>query len=188
MKRTTFPPPNLRTLTFALVAIVLGLILVQILWPVDHRGVSEYTFSHFRKLLAAGQVQEVVIQGSHIEGRLKTGERFTTEGPPEGSPIYADLQKELDSQGVTYSFKPTSGNSWFITLLVYLLPVALIIVFWTYMMRKMQGGGALSFGQSRAKLVTKEFTKVTFKDVAGIDEVIEEVREIVEYLLSLIHI
>ena len=167
-----------------LVVIVLGLILVQTFWPVDHRGISEYTFSHFQELLTAGQVQEVVIQGSHIEGRLKTGERFTTEGPPEGSPIYADLQKELDSQGVTYSFKPTSGNSWYITLLAYLLPVALIIVFWTYMMRKMQGGGALSFGQSRAKLVTKEFTKVTFKDVAGIDEVIEEVREIVEYLRS----
>jgi len=167
-----------------LVVIVLGLIMVQTFWPVGQRGVSEYTFSHFQELLAAGQVREVVIQGSHIEGYLVTGERFATEGPPEGSPIYADLQKELDSQGVTYSFKPVGGSSWFITLLVYLLPVALIIAFWTYMMRRMQGGGALSFGQSRAKLVTKEFTKVTFKDVAGIEEVIEEVKEIVEYLRS----
>lgn len=167
-----------------LVVIVLGLIMVQTFWPVGQRGVSEYTFSHFQELLTAGQVREVVIQGSRIEGYLVTGERFVTEGPPEGSPIYADLQKELDSQGVTYSFKPVGGSSWFITLLVYLLPVALIIAFWMYMMRRMQGGGALSFGQSRAKLVTKEFTKVTFKDVAGIEEVIEEVREIVEYLRS----
>ncbi|MBC7097605.1 ATP-dependent metallopeptidase FtsH/Yme1/Tma family protein [Candidatus Bipolaricaulota bacterium] len=184
MNRRTFPPPNLRTLTFMLVVIVLGLIMVQTFWPVGQRTTSEYAFSHFQELLAAGQVREVVIQGSHIEGYLKTGERFVTEGPPEGSPIYTDLKERMDSQGVTYSFRPVSGSSWFITLLVYLLPVALIIAFWAYMMRRMQGGGALSFGQSRAKLVTKEFTKVTFKDVAGIEEVIEEVREIVEYLRS----
>ena len=184
MDRRPLQPRNLRTLTFMFVVIVLGLILVQTFWPTGQRGVNEYTFSHFQELVAAGQIREVVIKGSRIEGYLVTGDRFITEGPPEGSPIYADLAKEMDAKGVTYSFQPVGGSSWFITLLVYLLPVVLIIAFWSYMMRRMQGGGALSFGQSRAKLVTKEFTKVTFKDVAGIDEVIEEVKEIVEYLRS----
>ncbi|RLE29646.1 cell division protein FtsH [Candidatus Acetothermia bacterium] len=167
-----------------LVVVVLGLILVQTFWPVGQRGVSEISFSRFQELVSSGQVREVVIQGSHIEGILASGERFSTEGPPEGSPIYTELTKAMDEQGVTFSFRPAGGSSWFLTLFMYMLPVILIIVFWTYMMRRMQGGGALSFGQSRAKLVTKEFTKVTFKDVAGIDEVIEEVREIVEYLKS----
>ncbi|RLE30722.1 cell division protein FtsH, partial [Candidatus Acetothermia bacterium] len=167
-----------------LVMVVLGLILVQTFWPVSRRGVSEISFSYFQELVSSGQVREVVIQGSHIEGLLTSGERFMTEGPPEGSPMYSELAKVMDEQGVTYSFRPAGGSSWFLTLIVYMLPVILIIAFWTYMMRRMQGGGALSFGQSRAKLVTKEFTKVTFKDVAGIDEVIEEVREIVEYLKS----
>ncbi len=184
MDRKTIPPRNLRTLTFMLVMVVLGLILVQTFWPVSRRGVSEISFSYFQELVSSGQVREVVIQGSHIEGLLTSGERFMTEGPPEGSPMYSELAKVMDEQGVTYSFRPAGGSSWFLTLIVYMLPVILIIAFWTYMMRRMQGGGALSFGQSRAKLVTKEFTKVTFKDVAGIDEVIEEVREIVEYLKS----
>ncbi len=184
MDRKTIPPRNLRTLTFMLVVVVLGLILVQTFWPVGQRGVSEISFSRFQELVSSGQVREVVIQGSHIEGILASGERFSTEGPPEGSPIYTELTKAMDEQGVTFSFRPAGGSSWFLTLFMYMLPVILIIVFWTYMMRRMQGGGALSFGQSRAKLVTKEFTKVTFKDVAGIDEVIEEVREIVEYLKS----
>ena len=184
MDRKTVPPRNLRTLTFLLVVVVLGLILIQTFWPSLQRGASELTFSHFQELVATGQIREVVFEGSRIEGLLASGERFVTQGPPEGSPIYADLAKELDAQGVTYTFRPTGGGSWFVTLLVYMLPVILVVAYFTYMMRRMQGGGALSFGQSRAKLVTKEFTKVTFKDVAGIDEVIEEVREIVEYLKS----
>jgi len=184
MDRKTVPPRNLRTLTFLLVVVVLGLILIQTFWPSLQRGASELTFSHFQELVATGQIREVVFEGGRIEGLLASGERFVTQGPPEGSPIYADLAKELDAQGVTYTFRPTGGGSWFVTLLVYMLPVILVVAYFTYMMRRMQGGGALSFGQSRAKLVTKEFTKVTFKDVAGIDEVIEEVREIVEYLKS----
>ena len=184
MDRRTVPPRNLRTLTFLLVVVVLGLILVQTFRPSLQGGVNELAFSHFQELVAAGQIREVVFEGSRIEGLLASGERFVTQGPPEGSPIYADLAKELDAQGVTYTFRPSGGRAWFVPLLVYMLPVILVVAYFTYMMRRMQGGGALSFGQSRAKLVTKEFTKVTFKDVAGIDEVIEEVREIVEYLKS----
>ncbi|MGC9530057.1 MAG: ATP-dependent zinc metalloprotease FtsH [Candidatus Bipolaricaulaceae bacterium] len=182
MDRRPFQPRNLRALTFMLVVAVLGLILIQTFWPSDGGRINEFNFSYFQELVQAGKVQEVVIQGNRIEGALENGERFVTVGPPESSPLYTKLAEALDEQGIAYRFEPTGGNSWLVTLLVYLLPVALIIAFWSYMMRRMQGGGALSFGQSRAKLVTKEFTKVSFKDVAGIDEVIEEVSEIVDYL------
>jgi cell division protease FtsH len=124
----------------------------------------------------------VVIQGTKIEGVLKTGERFSTQGPPESSPTYNDLVKLLEDQGVSIQFQSQSGSSWLLTLLGYILPVILVIAFWSWMMRRMQGTNAFTFTQSRAKLVTKEYTKVTFKDVAGIDEVLEEVQEIVEYL------
>ncbi len=188
MDRRTIPPRNLRTLAFTLVMVVLGLILIQTLWSPVQRKLSEISFSQLRDLVAAGKVKELTIQGteqgSRIQGVLTTGERFQTEGPATGSPLYSELLRQLDEQGVHYGFRTPSGNSWLLTMFIYLLPVILLIAFWMYMMRRMQGGGALSFGQSRAKLVTKEFTKVTFKDVAGIDEVIEEVKEIVDYLRS----
>ncbi|HEC63635.1 MAG TPA: ATP-dependent metallopeptidase FtsH/Yme1/Tma family protein, partial [Candidatus Acetothermia bacterium] len=167
-----------------LVLLVLGLILIQTFWPLGQRGVQEIPFSYFQQLVEMGQVQEVVFRGSQIEGLLTTGERFLTQGPGEDSPLYTSLIEALNGQGVHYSFDPPQGNPWLLTLFMYMLPVVIVILFFSWMMRRMQGGGALSFGQSRAKLVSKEFTKVTFKDVAGIDEVIEEVKEIVEYLRS----
>ena len=184
MDRGNIPPKNLRTVTFMLVLLVLGLILIQTFWPLGQRGVQEIPFSYFQQLVEMGQVQEVVFRGSQIEGLLTTGERFLTQGPGEDSPLYTPLIEALNGQGVDYSFDPPQGNPWLLTLFMYMLPVVIVILFFSWMMRRMQGGGALSFGQSRAKLVSKEFTKVTFKDVAGIDEVIEEVKEIVEYLRS----
>jgi cell division protease FtsH len=184
MDRGNLPPKNLRTVTFMLVLLVLGLILVQTFWPLSQRGVQEISFSYFQQLVETGRVQEVVFRGSQIEGLLTTGERILTQGPVEESPLYTSLLETLEDQGVAYSFDPPQGNPWLLTLFMYMLPVVIVILFFSWMMRRMQGGGALSFGQSRAKLVSKEFTKVTFKDVAGIDEVIEEVKEIVEYLRS----
>ncbi|HEU68447.1 MAG TPA: ATP-dependent zinc metalloprotease FtsH [Candidatus Acetothermia bacterium] len=88
----------------------------------------------------------------------------------------------MEEAGVVYRFQEAEGASWILPLLAYSLPVILVVAFWMYMMRRMQGGSAFTFGQSRAKLVTREFTNVSFKDVAGIDEVLDEVKEIVDYL------
>jgi cell division protease FtsH len=181
-KRPIGTPWNLRLLTFLLVLGLVVFLLVQLFQGAPSGRVSSFSYSHFLEQVRAGKVAEVVIQGTKIEGVLKTGERFSTQGPPESSPTYNDLVKLLEDQGVSIQFQSQSGSSWLLTLLGYILPVILVIAFWSWMMRRMQGTNAFTFTQSRAKLVTKEYTKVTFKDVAGIDEVLEEVQEIVEYL------
>lgn len=181
-KRPIGTPWNLRLLTFLLVLGLVVFLLVQLFQGAPTGRVNSFSYSHFLDQVRAGKVAEVVIQGAKIEGVLKTGERFSTQGPPESSPTYNDLVKLLEDQGVSIQFQSQSGSSWFLTLLGYILPVILVIAFWSWMMRRMQGTNAFTFTQSRAKLVTKEYTKVTFKDVAGIDEVLEEVQEIVEYL------
>ncbi|MBC7221974.1 ATP-dependent metallopeptidase FtsH/Yme1/Tma family protein [Candidatus Bipolaricaulota bacterium] len=180
-KRPIGTPGNLRLITFLLVLGLVVFLLVQ-LFQTSSPRTNTFSYSHFLEQVRAGKVAEVVIQGAKIEGVLKTGERFSTQGPPESSPAYSELIGILDAQGVSIQFQSSSGASWFLTLLGYVLPVILVIAFWSWMMRRMQGTNAFSFTQSRAKLVTKEYTKVTFKDVAGIDEVLEEVREIVDYL------
>jgi cell division protease FtsH len=181
-KRPIGTPWNLRLLTFLLVLGLVVFLLVQLFQGAPSGRVSSFSYSHFLEQVRAGKVAEVVIQGTKIEGVLKTGERFSTQGPPESSPTYNDLVKLLEDQGVSIQFQSQSGSSWLLTLLGYILPVILVIAFWSWMMRRMQGTNAFTFTQSRAKLVTKEYTKVTFKDVAGVDEVLEEVQEIVEYL------
>lgn len=180
-KRPIGTPGNLRLITFLLVLGLVVFLLVQ-LFQTSSPRTNTFSYSHFLEQVRAGKVAEVVIQGAKIEGVLKTGERFSTQGPPESSPAYSELIGILDAHGVSIQFQSSSGASWFLTLLGYVLPVILVIAFWSWMMRRMQGTNAFSFTQSRAKLVTKEYTKVTFKDVAGIDEVLEEVREIVDYL------
>ena len=183
-RRPIQPPRTLRSITFLIILVMLGLLVMQAFWPGQRRTV-ELTYSDLLVQLQTGNVDEVVIQGSRIEGVLRAGEirNFVVQGPPEGSALYAELAKEMDARGVAYRFQSPSGVTQF---LVSLLPFALLLILFPlllmYMMRRMQGGNAFTFGQSRAKLVTKEFTKVTFKDVAGIDEVLDEVREIVDYL------
>ncbi len=174
---------NLRTIAFLLVVTVLGLILVNNFWPRTERGPNTFTFSYLLERAAAGDVQQVKIRGERVEGVLVTGEQFVAQGPAEGSPLWAQLSETLREQGAAFEFEPTGEGGWILSALVYLLPVALIIAFWVFMMRRMQqGGGAMQFGQSRAKLANKEFTRVTFSDVAGINEVLDEMREVVEYL------
>ncbi len=171
----------MRSALFLLVLVIIGALVFQQWWA-SQRRVNEFSYSFFIDRVRAGDVNEVVFKGSRIEGFLKTGEAFAAQGPPEDSPLYTALVELLEAKGVQHRFDPPGSGSWLVPLLIYSLPVVVIILFWTYMFRRMQGGGAFTFGQSRAKLVTKEFTKVTFKDVAGIDEVLDEVREIVDYL------
>ncbi|MEN3009887.1 MAG: ATP-dependent zinc metalloprotease FtsH [Candidatus Bipolaricaulaceae bacterium] len=181
-KRPIGTPANLRLLTFLLVVGLVAFLVVQLFQGGPAGRPQSLSYSHFLDLVRAGRVAEVVIRGTEIEGILRTGERFLTQGPPENSPAYGELIKFLDAQGVSIQFAKPSSTGWLWTILSYLLPLALLPLVWSWMMRRVQGTSAFTFTQSRAKLVTKEYTKVTFKDVAGIDEVLEEVREIVDYL------
>lgn len=168
---------NLRPLLFLLILAILGLIILQGIRPREEAKVG---YSDFVRWVKEGRVAEVIIKGSTIKGILKTGETFTTTVDPQ----YENPVELLDQYKVPRRYEVTGEGSLLWQFILWtIVPIALLVAVWLWFMRRMQaGGGALSFAQSRAKLVTKEYTRVTFKDVAGIDEVIEEVKEIVDYL------
>ncbi len=129
------------------------------------------------------QVKKAVLEEGHgIKGELVSGESFTTELPNEFA--QADIAKTLRENGVAeVSFKSTSSSQWLFGLISY-APLLVFIGLWIFMMRQMQSGGnkALSFGKSRAKLLSNQQKRVTFKDVAGVEEAKEELQEIIEFL------
>jgi cell division protease FtsH len=137
------------------------------------------TFSEFVKQLDEGQVQKVALTGNEILGTSKTGDKFRTYAPPQ----YEGLGNKLIERNVEVSAKPETTSPW-ATFLYAWAPILIMIGFWVFFMRQMQSGGnkALSFGKSRAKLSSSSQKKVTFKDVAGVDEAKEELQEIIEFL------
>lgn len=121
-KRPIGTPWNFRLITFLLVLGLVVFLLVQLFQSSTTSRVNAFSYSHFLDQVRAGKVAEVVIQGAKIEGVLKTGERFSTQGPPESSSAYNDLIALLEANGVAIQFQSSSGASWFLTLLGYILP------------------------------------------------------------------
>ena len=139
-------------------------------------------FSEFLDLVEKGQVRDVTIEGNEISGHFgNTGQSFSTYSPND-----PNLVETLRSHGVLINAKPSTENrhSPLYGALLNWLPMLLIIGVWIFFMRQMQGGGgkALGFGKSRARMLTEKHGRVTFDDVAGIDEAKEELQEIVEFL------
>lgn len=160
---------------------VASLVLLVILWSIFPAGpkIKEYTFTEFLDQVEKKEVQEVTIQDTQAQGKLKDGTAFKTTLPP----IYADLIKELRENQVNIVVKDNSRNSWLAILLNW-FPILLLIFFWFFFMRQMQSGGnkAMAFGKSRAKLISPTQKRVTFKDVAGVEEAKQELQEIIEFL------
>ena len=136
-------------------------------------------YTEFVTAVQDGKVQEITIQGPNIEGKFKDNTLFKTFAPNDPS-LIADLR----GKGVMIQAKPDEDRSFWVTLLVSWGPILLLIGVWIFFMRQMQAGGgkAMSFGKSRAKLLTETQGQITFKDVAGIDEAKEELEEIVSFL------
>jgi cell division protease FtsH len=161
--------------------LVIGLIMVLVfnIFNQSQPQEKEMIFSDFMARVAKGEVSEVVVKGSDIKGKLTSGESFRTYTPDD-----KDMISELRRRGVRITAKPVDGNPWYINMLLSWLPMLLFIGVWIFFMRQMQGGGAkaLSFGKSRARLSSDKQSKVTFADVAGVDEAKEELQEIIEFL------
>jgi cell division protease FtsH len=140
---------------------------------------DEIIFSDFMSRLENGEVEEVVIKDSNITGQFKDGKKFKTYAPE-----YPDLVKVLRSQNVKITVKPSEQNPWYWNLLFSWGPIILLAVIWIFFMRQMQTGGnkALSFGKAKARLASEKSVKITFSDVAGIEEAKAEVQEIIDYL------
>jgi cell division protease FtsH len=137
------------------------------------------TFTEFMASVDAGQVVSVTITGNEITGVSKGGENFRTYAPPQ----YEGLANRLLERNVSVSAREPATSPW-AAILYSWAPILLMIGFWIFFMRQMQSGGnkALSFGKSKAKLSSSSQKKVTFKDVAGVDEAKEELQEIIDFL------
>ncbi len=172
------PVRSLKNLIFWIAA---GIIII-VLWSLlQSSGAAkrEISFSEFLTEVEGNKVKDVTIAGNEIKGKYYDDTPFKTIAPSQ----YDDLVKILREHNVDINVKDTSRSPWFSYLLTW-FPFLLLILFWVFFMRQMQAGGnkALSFGKSRAKLFSAIQKKVTFKDVAGVQEAKEELQEIIGFL------
>jgi cell division protease FtsH len=178
----SFPDGGFLSLSFKQIAIGLGATLLVFtiftLSSRQNRPEPEVVFSDLMTAVERGDVGEVVIQGNNIQGKYKNGESFRTFAPDD-----PELMKSLRAQKVKIAAKPADGSPWFMVLLTW-FPMLLLIGVWIYFMRRMQAGGGkvMSFGKSRAKLLTENQHRVTFGDVAGVDEAKDDLQEIIAFL------
>ncbi|MEW6571440.1 MAG: ATP-dependent zinc metalloprotease FtsH [Nitrospirota bacterium] len=155
------------------------MILLFNLLSYPKKAKDEMIFSDFMTRLEAGEVREVTIKGSVITGQLKDGKEFKTFAAD-----YPDLVNTLRAENVKITVKPEEQNPWYWNLFFSWGPIIFLVAIWIFFMRQMQTGGnkALSFGKAKAKLVSEKTVKVTFADVAGIEEAKAEVQEIIDFL------
>jgi cell division protease FtsH len=169
---------TVKTLLLWVVLIITGVLLWQVVQRTQSGTEKDKDFSYILNEIEKGSVDNVEITGSEVKGKFKDGTSFKTT-----MPNYPEFFKTLIAKGVTFKVKEPTQSPW-LTALISWAPFVLLIGFWIFFMRQMQSGGnkALSFGKSRAKLLSSQQKKVTFKDVAGAEEAKEELQEIIEFL------
>ncbi|HPC73681.1 MAG TPA: ATP-dependent zinc metalloprotease FtsH [Syntrophales bacterium] len=161
--------------------LVISLIFVMLyhLFTQPKESHESIIYSDFIAAVENGQVLEVSVQGDNITGKFLNGKSFKTYAPKDSGVVPLLKQK-----GVRIAAKPADESPWYLNVLVSWFPMILLIAIWIFFMRQMQAGGgkAMSFGKSRARLLTESSKKVTFDDVAGIDEAKFELQEIIDFL------
>jgi cell division protease FtsH len=159
--------------------VVVALVLVYTFSTSLNQGAKPMSFSEFMAAVDKGDVATVTLRGNEISGTQKSNEKFRSYAPPQ----YEGLGNELLKRGIVIEGLEPAASPW-ASLLLNWAPIVLMVGFWVFIMRQMQSGGnkALSFGKSKAKLSSSAQKKVTFKDVAGVDEAKEELQEIIEFL------
>lgn len=159
--------------------ITLMMVMLYNLFSQQQMADTSISYTAFLDMVDSGRVAEVVIQGQELYVTDINRNRFKIYSPQDN-----DLINTLRAKKVTISAKPPAENPWYMSVLVSWFPMLILIGVWIFFMRQMQSGGgkALSFGKSRARLASDQSGKVTFDDVAGIDEAKEELGEIVDFL------
>jgi cell division protease FtsH len=171
---------NVKTAVFWVVLICVAVLLYTVVRSGQTQLNEEVSFTQFTTDVEAGKVKDVTITGNEVVGHYKDNNKALRTVIPVSYPEIYDL---LRAQGVDVDIEATNTSNW-VSLLINAVPFVLLLAFWIFMMRQMQSGGnkALSFGKSRARLHSSQQKKVTFKDVAGVDEAKEELQEIIEFL------
>jgi len=164
-----------------LVWLLIGVMMILLfnMLKTPQKNEQDMIFSDFMGKLDAGEVDEVLIKGKVITGQLKDGKKFKTYATE-----YPDMVQTLRNQKVKITVKPEELNPWYWNLFFSWGPIIFLVVIWIFFMRQMQTGGnkALSFGKAKAKMISEKSVKVTFADVAGIEEAKGEVQEIIDFL------
>jgi len=171
---------NFKNLGLWLVIIFLVIALFNLFGQPGGPGSSkEFAYSDFIERVEGGEVAQVKIAGERVTGQLTSGETFYVYVPEDTDGMF----EKLEASNARVEVDPQERGA-LMSFLFSWLPFVLIIAVWIFFMRQMQGGGkgAMSFGKSKAKLLTEKAGRVTFDDVAGIDEAKEELQEIVEFL------
>jgi cell division protease FtsH len=174
-------PKNSNMFRGLVIWLLVGMLMILLfnLMNTPQKTSNEIKFSEFLGSLELGQIQEVVIKDNDILGRMKDGSSFTTY-----SADYPDLVQKLRDRGVEITARPPDQSPWYVTFFFSWGPIIFLVLVWVFFMRQMQGGGnkAMSFGKSKARLFNEQQIKVTFDDVAGIEEAKDELQEIIDFL------
>src|SRR5882724_2306687 len=172
---------NLRNFALWVIIVLLLLALFTLFQnPGQRTSASDISFSQLLNEVDQNRVREVVIQGPEIHGTYTDNRSFNTYAPSDPT-----LVQRLYNKGVQITARAPGDNvPWFVSLLVSWLPFIALIGVWIFLSRQMQGGAgkAMGFGKSRAKLLTEAHGRITFEDVAGVDEAKQDLQEIVEFL------
>ncbi len=165
--------------------LVIAVVLMSVFNNFGNRqaSVHQMAYSQFYSQLLSGQVSKVTMEGRKIQGVTKSGDKFSTYSPEtDNRALIGDLLRN----NVTIDAKPPEEQSLLLQIFINWFPMLLLVGVWVFFMRQMQGGGsgrgAMGFGKSRARMLTEEQNKITFEDVAGVEEAKEEVGELVEFL------
>lgn len=161
--------------------LMIGIMIILLfnLLAAPQKTQEEVIFSEFMTKLEADKIDEVTIKESSITGRFKDGTKFKSY-----SPDYPELINTLRAKNIKITVKPPDQNPWYVNFFFTWGPIIFIAVVWIFFMRQMQSGGnkAMSFGKSKARLISEKSVKITFSDVAGIEEAKVEVQEIIDFL------
>lgn len=180
MSKATGQGPTNKSIITVLVIILLGLFIFQV-YNKPKKNLESIAFSDFSEAVRADKVASVLMQGRSITGTYKDGKEFKTFAPED-----PDLVKTLRERNVKITAKPDEESGLWQSIFISWFPMLLLIGVWIFFMRQMQSGGgkAMAFGKSKARLFTGRENRVTFHDVAGIDEAKEELQEVIDFLVD----